>query len=635
MIENLDSDYCSFFDLREMVIAYGYPCTSSMYYLLPGVGLHRGIREIHTDKEVMPMLDAYNGLEVIAMYVEEGPKPLMVLTPKGKVLKDPEVNPINGVNPVDVDMSGPVEVDKGRQVGGEGGGQVGGDYEHVEGDESDPDYAEEDDDDETDSYNPSWLDEDLEGPDDDDIFKRKDKKVDEQSAEELNINIDEWLSDPGDDDELQTLRGSGEDSNQINHPEFNEDVDMKNPVMKKGMKFTNVTVFRKALREWQVQGGYDIKFVKNESTRVTAICKEKKCGFRIHASNMQCEKTFQVKSIIPNHDCHRTYNNHLVTSTYIANKYINKLRDDPYVKVDSFEKEIRRELTVDVSKWQLYRAKKKAREVIDGDMVEQYNRLVDYLETVRLLMEDIGSVEQRGWSFISDRQKGLLETFKDLMPNAEHRFCMRHIYANFRKVFKGKELKDALWRAASAGTVWEHEAYMKKIEKMDGAAYNWLKKIPQEQWCRSHFRTSSRCDILVNNLSESFNSYILEARDKPIVSMLEWIRRKLMSRFQVKRMGMEKYTGTICPKIDKKLEVNIDKARDCFAHFAGEFKFEVDCHDQTYMVDLKAMTCGCRMWDLTGIPCKHAVSAITLNKQKPDEYIHPCYTRDTYLNVYK
>ncbi|KAH7844499.1 hypothetical protein Vadar_028643 [Vaccinium darrowii] len=424
-----------------MVIAYGYPCTSSMYYLLPGVGLHRGIREIHTDKEVMAMLDAYNGLEVIAMYVEEGPKSLMVLTPKGKVLKDPEVNPINDVNPVDVDMSGPVEVDKGGQVGGEGGGQVGGDYEHVEGDESDPDYAEEDDDDETDSYNPSWLDEDLEGPDDDDIFKRKDKKVDEQPAEEVNINIDEWLSDPGDDDELQTLRGSDEDSDQINHPEFNEDMDMKNPVMKKGMKFTNVTVFRKALREWQ----------------------------GIHASNMQCEKTFQVKSIIPNHDCHRTYNNHLVTSTYIANKYINKLRDDPYVKVDSFKKEIRKELTVDVSKWQLYRAKKKAREVIDGDMVEQYNRLVDYLETVRV-----------------HNPHCCLKVAVD-RPSMELPPVFQRL-----KVFKGKELKDALWRAASAGTVWEHEAYMKKIEKMDGAAYNWLKKIPQEQWCSG---SGGRCGI--------------------------------------------------------------------------------------------------------------------------------------------
>lgn len=41
---------------------------------------------------------------------------------------------------------------------------------------------------------------------------------------------------------------------------------------------------------------------------------------------------------------------------------------------------------------------------------------------LKLLMEDIGTVEERGWGFISDRQKGLFETFKELMPNAEHRY---------------------------------------------------------------------------------------------------------------------------------------------------------------------------------------------------------------------
>lgn len=85
----------------------------------------------------------------------------------------------------------------------------------------------------TNSYNPSWLVEDLEGLNDDDIFKPKDKKVDEQPANEVNLNIDEWLSDPGDDDELQTLRGSDEDYNQTNHQVFNEDVDMENPMMRK------------------------------------------------------------------------------------------------------------------------------------------------------------------------------------------------------------------------------------------------------------------------------------------------------------------------------------------------------------------------------------------------------------------
>ncbi|XP_058217288.1 uncharacterized protein LOC131328355 [Rhododendron vialii] len=176
---------------------------------------------------------------------------------------------------------------------------------------------------------------------------------------------------------------------------------------------------------------------------------------------------------------------------------------------------------------------------------------------------------------------------------------------------------------------------MQKIEKLDKDAHLWLKKIPVEQWTRSHFSTNNKCDILVNNLSESFNSYVLEARDKPIVSMLEWIRRKLMSRFQIKRMGMEKYTGTICPKIEKKLDWKITTVKDCFAYFSEEFKLEVDCHDTTYTMDLKAMTCGYRLWDLSGIPCKHAVATITFNKQKPEEYIHPCYLKDTYLSVYQ
>lgn len=48
------------------------------------------------------------------------------------------------------------------------------------------------------------------------------------------------LSDPGDDDELQTLKESNEDNNQTNHAEFNEDVDMEKLVMTKGMQFTNV-----------------------------------------------------------------------------------------------------------------------------------------------------------------------------------------------------------------------------------------------------------------------------------------------------------------------------------------------------------------------------------------------------------
>ncbi|KAL7182941.1 hypothetical protein ACSBR1_041595 [Camellia fascicularis] len=151
---------------------------------------------------------------------------------------------------------------------------------------------------------------------------------------------------------------------------------------------------------------------------------------------------------------------------------------------------------------------------------------------------------------------------------------------------------------------------------------------------RSYFSTRSKCDIQVNNLSGSFNKYILPARDKPIISMMEWIRRKLMNKIQVKKNGMEKHSGFICPTVQQKLESNKEDARNCFASFASELKFEMDCYDTTHVVDLRARTCGCRDCDLTGIPCKHAISCIYLTREKPEAYVHNYFSKETYLRTY-
>lgn len=46
------------------------------------------------------------------------------------------------------------------------------------------------------------------------------------------------------------------------------------------------------------------------------------------------------------------------------------------------------------------------------------------------------------WTFMSDRQKGLLTTFKIVFPQCEQRYRLRHIYANFKVAgFKGGDLK--------------------------------------------------------------------------------------------------------------------------------------------------------------------------------------------------
>ena len=54
------------------------------------------------------------------------------------------------------------------------------------------------------------------------------------------------------------------------------------------------------------------------------------------------------------------------------------------------------------------------------------------------------------------------------------------------------------------------------------------------------------------------------------------------------------------------LEKIIFDSRKCDIYYAGDLKFEIDCASNSFEVDLKQRTCGCRKWDLIGIRCTHA-----------------------------
>lgn len=60
------------------------------------------------------------------------------------------------------------------------------------------------------------------------------------------------------------------------------------------------------------------------------------------------------------------------------------------------------------------------------------------------------------------------------MPDANHRFCVRHMYANFKNQFKGKDLKDLFWATACSYTVQEWEYRINLIKTVNKDAHAWL-----------------------------------------------------------------------------------------------------------------------------------------------------------------
>ena len=67
----------------------------------------------------------------------------------------------------------------------------------------------------------------------------------------------------------------------------------------------------------------------------------------------------------------------------------------------------------------------------------------------------------------------------------------------------------------------------------------------------------------------------------------------------------------------------------------GYQKFEVRMCDSAYGVDLLARRCACRMWQLTGIPCVHAMAAIANMNQDAEAFVSSSFTKEAFLRCYQ
>ncbi|XP_047263771.1 uncharacterized protein LOC107858035 [Capsicum annuum] len=223
---------------------------------------------------------------------------------------------------------------------------------------------------------------------------------------------------------------------------------------------------------------------------------------------------------------------------------------------------------------------------------------------------------------------GLEGAIYETIPQVEHRHCVRHLYNNFKKVHKGLSLKTRVWKAARENYVSKYLYEMNMLEKEDEEARNWFNDKPPKFWSKSHFRTTTKSDMLLNNLCESFNELkpILKARRKPILGLLGGIRIYLMRRMNQKRKVVLKY------KVEEKKE----QAATSIPTRAGQLLFQVQTmYGEQFSLDLNGRTCSCRGWDLTGIPFSHAVNCIFHVRGNPENFTNDCYNKATQMRIYE
>ncbi|KAF7154271.1 hypothetical protein RHSIM_Rhsim01G0131900 [Rhododendron simsii] len=150
-----------------------------------------------------------------------------------------------------------------------------------------------------------------------------------------------------------------------------------------GLLFGNATKFREVLKEFTIQEGCKIVREKNEKTRITCRCAVVGCKWRIHASPLADGVTFKIKTYRGEHTCISETSNFEANSTWIAKKMANELRANPNMSLDCMQVLLHQKYGIEASRIQLYRAKRKALEVIEGNHSDSYPLLTTYASEVR------------------------------------------------------------------------------------------------------------------------------------------------------------------------------------------------------------------------------------------------------------
>ncbi|XP_058726866.1 uncharacterized protein LOC131598245 [Vicia villosa] len=133
-----------------------------------------------------------------------------------------------------------------------------------------------------------------------------------------------------------------------------------------------------------------------------------------------------------------------------------------------------------------------------------------------------------------------------------------------------------------------------ELKAVDPKAWAWLMAVPTKSWCKHAFSFYPKCDVLMNNIAESFNATILNARDKPILTMCEWIRKYLMSRCSNSTLKLDKWPHKVMPIPRKRLDNEVA--------MSGH---------------------------------RHVVAALGFRQQNPEDFVHQYYTRDRYAMCYE
>ncbi|XP_070056608.1 uncharacterized protein [Nicotiana tomentosiformis] len=272
-----------------------------------------------------------------------------------------------------------------------------------------------------------------------------------------------------------------------------------------------------------IKGHFEFKVVRSSSTRYSLKCNNDRCGWCVRAFRIKDSTLFKIVKIEKNHDCSvntMKVDQRHATSKLISSYIIDNLRDPRFEVTPAFVMaEMQKLHGLDIGYHKAWHAIQRASALIRGTPENNYELLSSYLYMMK--SKNPGTYT----NIIDDnnRHQSITHGITKVYPKSHHGICIYHLEKNLKRWKVKSEVIKLFQSAARVYSHKEFDLYMSDIERVDKKTFDYLMEEPLERWARS-CSPRRRYDMLTINIVESMNYVLLEAREQPILRIMNFIQ---------------------------------------------------------------------------------------------------------------
>ncbi|XP_047340744.1 uncharacterized protein LOC124944521 [Impatiens glandulifera] len=254
-----------------------------------------------------------------------------------------------------------------------------------------------------------------------------------------------------------------------------------------------------------------------------------------------------------------------------------------------------------------------------------------WLYFMQKLREAIGSVPDL--VFVSDIHSSIINALSVIFPEADHGACTYHIKMNIMDKFKTDHCHTEFDLASRAYTDSKFNRHFDRIRANDPRIAVYLEEIGLERWSRAFF-SGKRYNQLTSNYAENFNSQSRNGLQYSITILIDYLRFTIQEWFNNRREKSSNHTERLSQYFEKILREQVDNAKFYNVQLINHFEFYVHDSESNFKVDFKSKTCSCRVFDVSGFPCTHALAAALNQNLDVYDFCSRYYSTESWFNAY-